>query len=90
MFIDPPSFSNSKRMSDTWDVQRDHLKLLSDAKACLSENGKIFFSNNLRQFKLDEAALIELGFKVKDISNQTIPIDFARNQKIHKCWILSL
>jgi 23S rRNA (guanine2445-N2)-methyltransferase / 23S rRNA (guanine2069-N7)-methyltransferase len=90
MFIDPPSFSNSKRMNDTWDVQRDHLKLLSDAKACLSENGKIFFSNNLRQFKLDEAALIELGFKVKDISNQTIPIDFARNQKIHKCWILSL
>lgn len=90
MFIDPPSFSNSKRMDDTWDVQRDHVSLLSDAKDCLNPNGKIFFSNNLRQFKLDIEAVKALGFKVEDITQQSIPEDFKRNQKIHKCWILSL
>jgi len=90
MFIDPPSFSNSKRMDDTFDVQRDHVELLSQAKASLSEGGEIFFSNNLRQFKLDDAALSELGFSIKDITKQTIPVDFARNPKIHQCWILSI
>ena len=90
MFIDPPSFSNSKRMDDTWDVQRDHASLLSDAKACLKPAGKIFFSTNLRQFKLDVDALEELGFTIEDITQKTIPEDFKRNQKIHKCWILSL
>lgn len=90
MFIDPPSFSNSKRMDDTWDVQRDHVSLLSDARACLKPGGKIFFSNNLRQFKLDQTAVEALGFNVEDITQKTIPEDFKRNQKIHKCWILSL
>lgn len=90
MFIDPPSFSNSKRMSDTWDVQRDHVKLLADAQKRLSKTGKILFSNNLRQFKLDEDSLSEMGFQIENISKRTIPIDFARNQKVHHCWILSL
>ena len=90
MFIDPPSFSNSKRMEDTWDVQRDHVKLLSDAKRCLKPKGRIFFSNNLRQFKLDSESLKALGFAIEDISKSTIPEDFKRNQRIHQCWILTL
>jgi 23S rRNA (guanine2445-N2)-methyltransferase / 23S rRNA (guanine2069-N7)-methyltransferase len=90
MFIDPPSFSNSKRMDDTWDVQRDHVSLLSDAKDCLKTDGEIFFSTNLRQFKLDQAAVEELGFTIEDITQKSIPEDFKRNQKIHKCWILTL
>ncbi|MFQ3250619.1 bifunctional 23S rRNA (guanine(2069)-N(7))-methyltransferase RlmK/23S rRNA (guanine(2445)-N(2))-methyltransferase RlmL [Glaciecola sp.] len=90
MFIDPPSFSNSKRMDDTWDVQRDHVSLLSDAKECLNPGGKIFFSNNLRQFKLDLDAVQALGFNIEDITQKSIPEDFKRNPKIHKCWILSL
>jgi len=89
MFIDPPSFSNSKRMDDTWDVQRDYLSLLSDAKDCLQPNGKIFFSTNLRQFKLDQEAVEALGFKIQDITQKSIPEDFKRSPKIHKCWILS-
>lgn len=88
MFIDPPSFSNSKRMEGTWDVQRDHITLLTDALTCLNPGGEIVFSNNLRQFKLDEIALVELGLTVNNISKQTLPEDFQRNPKIHNCWSL--
>lgn len=90
MFIDPPSFSNSKRMDNDWDVQRDHVALLTDAKAMLAETGKIYFSNNLRNFKLKQEELETLGFKVTNITSQTIDEDFKRNQKIHHCWILTL
>ncbi|MDT0581576.1 bifunctional 23S rRNA (guanine(2069)-N(7))-methyltransferase RlmK/23S rRNA (guanine(2445)-N(2))-methyltransferase RlmL [Brumicola blandensis] len=90
MFIDPPSFSNSKRMDNTWDVQRDHVELLANAKQCLKENGKIFFSNNLRQFTLAKSDIEALGFNVENISASSIPEDFKRSPKIHQCWILSL
>ena len=89
IFIDPPSFSNSKRMDATWDVQRDYLDLIKDAMKCLNTIGSIFFSNNLRQFKLDEEAIRALGFSVTNLSQQTIPEDFQRNPKIHHCWLLS-
>ncbi|MEM0911836.1 MAG: bifunctional 23S rRNA (guanine(2069)-N(7))-methyltransferase RlmK/23S rRNA (guanine(2445)-N(2))-methyltransferase RlmL, partial [Pseudomonadota bacterium] len=89
IFLDPPSFSNSKRMADTWDVQRDHVSLLQDVKALLRPNGEIFFSNNLRGFSLDEKALQSLGFSIEDITAKTIPEDFARSPKIHRCWILT-
>jgi 23S rRNA (guanine2445-N2)-methyltransferase / 23S rRNA (guanine2069-N7)-methyltransferase len=88
MFIDPPSFSNSKRMEGTWDVQRDHIALITDALTCLNTGGEILFSNNLRQFKLDEVALKEIGLSIEDISKQTLPEDFQRNPKIHHCWSL--
>ncbi|MEW9796892.1 bifunctional 23S rRNA (guanine(2069)-N(7))-methyltransferase RlmK/23S rRNA (guanine(2445)-N(2))-methyltransferase RlmL [Alteromonas sp. CYL-A6] len=90
MFIDPPSFSNSKRMNTTWDVQRDHVALLTKARQCLRDGGQIVFSNNRRGFKLDNDALTSLGFSITDISAQTIPDDFARHANIHQCWILSL
>lgn len=90
MFIDPPSFSNSKRMDNDWDVQRDHVSLLSDAKEMLAKSGKIYFSNNLRSFKLKQDEVEALGFTVANISAQTIDEDFKRNQKIHHCWILTL
>lgn len=89
IFIDPPSFSNSKRMQNTWDVQRDHLNLLADAKQCLRKGGKIVFSNNLRQFKLDEAGLAEMGLHAENISAKTLPEDFKRNPKIHHCWVIT-
>jgi len=89
IFIDPPSFSNSKRMQNTWDVQRDHVKMLTDAKACLKEQGIIIFSNNKRGFKLDESAISELGLSVDNITKDTIPEDFARKGNIHQCWVLA-
>ena len=89
IFIDPPSFSNSKRMQDTFDVQRDHVALLKDAFRCLNDGGEVMFSNNRRGFKLDYEALEEGGYKdIEDISAKTIPDDFARNSNIHKCWVL--
>lgn len=89
IFIDPPTFSNSKRMSGVFDVQDDHVALLSDASKRLNAGGEIIFSNNKRGFKLDIDAVKGLGFYVKDISKASIPEDFKANPKIHQCWLLS-
>jgi 23S rRNA (guanine2445-N2)-methyltransferase / 23S rRNA (guanine2069-N7)-methyltransferase len=90
VFLDPPSFSNSKKMDRTWDVQRDHVEIIKLVKDRLNDGGELLFSNNLRNFKLDVAAIEELGFAIKDMTKQTLPEDFQRNSKIHQCWKLSL
>ena len=90
IFLDPPSFSNSKKMNRTWDVQRDYLEILELVKARLKPQGQVLFSNNLRQFKFDDEAVSDIGFDIEDITKQTIPPDFERNNKIHHCWKLSL
>jgi 23S rRNA (guanine2445-N2)-methyltransferase / 23S rRNA (guanine2069-N7)-methyltransferase len=84
IFLDPPSFSNSKRMTDTLDIQRDHRSLINAAMRLLNPDGVLYFSTNFRQFKLD-AELAEL-YSVQDISSQTIDQDFKRNHKIHQCF----
>ena len=84
IFLDPPTFSSSKRMEESFDVQRDHVALIQNAMRLLSKDGLLIFSNNFRKFKLDEAALS--GFQIKEISRQTLPEDFKRNPHIHKCW----
>ncbi|MDO5059866.1 MAG: class I SAM-dependent methyltransferase [Neisseria sp.] len=81
--MDPPSFSNSKKMLDILDIQRDHAKLVDGAMALLERDGLMFFSNNLRSFVLD-ADLAE-RYDVKDVSKHSVPDDF-RNKKIHPCW----
>lgn len=81
--MDPPSFSNSKKMLDILDIQRDHQKLIDGAMALLASDGLLFFSNNLRSFALDEA--VTQKYAVKEISKQSVPEDF-RNKKIHQCW----
>lgn len=86
IFIDPPSFSNSKKMLDTFDVQRDYIFLIKQCEKLLQPNGIIVFSNNLKSFKFDEN-LFNKDFKIKDITKKTIPQDF-RNEKIHQAWIL--
>ncbi|MFT4928964.1 MAG: 23S rRNA (guanine2445-N2)-methyltransferase / 23S rRNA (guanine2069-N7)-methyltransferase [Phenylobacterium sp.] len=90
IFIDPPTFSNSKRMEDTFDVLRDHKDLLMSLKPRLNDGGVIVFSNNHRRFKMDEAGLAAEGFEIENITAQTIPFDFKRNPKIHNCWLLKL
>jgi 23S rRNA (guanine2445-N2)-methyltransferase / 23S rRNA (guanine2069-N7)-methyltransferase len=84
IFLDPPTFSNSKRMDDVFDIQNDHVQLINNAISLLSPGGILYFSTNFRRFKLDKQALSE--FIVEDISAATIPEDFARNPKIHYCW----
>jgi len=85
VFVDPPTFSNSKR-ADDFDVQRDHAELLRLCRARLAPGGMILFSNNLRRFSLDES--VRAAFDVRDISAATIPFDFSRNARIHVCYEL--
>ncbi|MBU2712887.1 bifunctional 23S rRNA (guanine(2069)-N(7))-methyltransferase RlmK/23S rRNA (guanine(2445)-N(2))-methyltransferase RlmL [Zooshikella harenae] len=86
IFIDPPTFSNSKRTQQDFDIQRDHERLLILAMSHLDKQGTLYFSNNFRRFKLADSLFHQ--FEVEDISNKTIDPDFARNQKIHRCWRL--
>ena len=90
IFVDPPTFSNSKRMEDSWDVQRDHIKLMKNLKRILRPNGTIVFSNNKRGFKMDFAKLEEVGLSAVEISHKTLPLDFERNKQIHNCWLVTL
>lgn len=84
IFLDPPSFSTSKRMKQTFDVQKDHVEIIRYASQLLKENGILIFSNNLRSFKMDTDKLPHL--KIENISRQTLTKDFERNPKIHNCW----
>ena len=88
IFLDPPTFSNSKKMADVFDVQTQHVDLLNQASRLLAPGGTLYFSTNFRRFRLDHEALAHL--KIEDISASTIDADFARDQKIHYCWKMSL
>ncbi|BBQ79435.1 ribosomal RNA large subunit methyltransferase K/L [Raoultella ornithinolytica] len=89
IFIDPPTFSNSKRMEDVFDVQRDHLRLMTDLKRLLRKGGTIMFSNNKRGFRMDHDGLAQLGLKAQEITQKTLSQDFARNRQIHNCWLIT-
>ncbi|XZF15836.1 class I SAM-dependent methyltransferase [Chitinophagaceae bacterium MMS25-I14] len=81
---DPPTFSNSKRMEETFDVQRDHVVLLKKLLKAATDDGKIFFSNNYRNFQIDRDALP--ASVVKDITGATTPFDFQG--KLHRACFL--
>lgn len=89
IFIDPPTFSNSKRMEDSFDVQRDHVDLITDALKSLAPGGEIFFTNNKRNFKIDFDAMEALGIKAQAMSDVTRDKDFARNKHIHNSWSIT-
>ncbi|MCB1705349.1 MAG: bifunctional 23S rRNA (guanine(2069)-N(7))-methyltransferase RlmK/23S rRNA (guanine(2445)-N(2))-methyltransferase RlmL [Halioglobus sp.] len=86
ILLDPPSFSNSKAMSDSFDVQRDHGELVRRTMAVLRKQGLLYFSNNRRGFTLDPSLRDE--FQCEDITASTLPPDFQRNRKIHCCWAI--
>ena len=83
IFLDPPTFSNSKKMSDTFEVERDQDLLIDACMKMLSANGVLYFSNNKRKFRLSEKALSE--YKIRDITEESIPQDF-HDKKIHVCF----
>lgn len=86
IFCDPPTFSNSKRMDDTFDVQRDHVGLIASAAQLLAEDGTLVFSCNRRRFEMDVDALRERGLELRDVTRRTIPKDFERTPGVHSCW----
>lgn len=85
IFVDPPTFSNSKK-ADDFDVQRDQVRLLDACAARLAPDGLILFSNNFRRFKLDPGSSETM--QIEDITRATIPPDFARDQRIHHSYVL--
>ena len=87
IYLDPPTFSNSKRMRSTLDVQRDQVQLIGYALDLLSDNGELIFVTNHQRFKLEESVFIEHGWKPENITAQTLDVDFQRSKKIHQCWL---
>lgn len=87
VLVDPPTFSNSKKTREVWDVQRDHVRLLASLRPLLRDEFEVIFSTNFRRFRLDEEALDECGYEIKEITRQTIPEDF-RDSRIHRAWEL--
>jgi 23S rRNA (guanine2445-N2)-methyltransferase / 23S rRNA (guanine2069-N7)-methyltransferase len=88
IFLDPPTFSNSKRMDGVLDVARDHAALIDDCAALLDPGGLIVFSTNSQRFRL--ASEVGERYTVRDVSAATVPPDFARNAKIHRCFEIRL
>lgn len=84
IFLDPPSFSNSTKMAQSLDIQRDQESLINQAMALLNIQGVMIFSTNRRGFKLAENLFSE--HSITDISRETLPEDFKRRPNIHKCW----
>ena len=88
IFMDAPTFSNSKSMDETLDIQRDHAQLVRAAARLLAKDGVLLFSTNFRRFKLDPG--LEEEFAIEDITKQTLPPDFSRNPRIHRCFRITL
>jgi 23S rRNA (guanine2445-N2)-methyltransferase / 23S rRNA (guanine2069-N7)-methyltransferase len=86
VLLDPPSFSNSRRMDDTFDVQRDHVSLVEAAMRAVRSHGVLYFSNNRRGFHLDET--LSDQYDCVDISRDTLDPDFQRNPNIHRTWAI--
>ncbi len=86
IFLDPPTFSNSKRMEGVLDVQRDHVGMIRRSLKLLRPAGRLVFSTNYTRFKLDESGLEDLA--IEDISAATVPKDFERHARIHKCFVV--
>ncbi|MGR9106320.1 MAG: bifunctional 23S rRNA (guanine(2069)-N(7))-methyltransferase RlmK/23S rRNA (guanine(2445)-N(2))-methyltransferase RlmL [Gammaproteobacteria bacterium] len=84
IFLDPPTFSNSKGWDNVFDVQRDHAALIERTCRLLAPGGILIFSTNSRKFKLEQDCLS--GLNIVDISRTTLPRDFERNPGIHRCW----
>lgn len=87
IFLNPPTFSNSKRMNQTLDIERDHVELLTLCLKRLTPEGILIFSTNAKNFVLDQAAL--QAYKIKDISKQTLAADFAKRENMHHVWEFS-
>jgi len=86
IFLDPPTFSNSKRTEGVLDVQRDHVGMIRRSMQLLRPAGRLIFSTNFTRFKHDAAALTDLS--VQDITAESIPKDFERHTRIHRCFAL--
>lgn len=86
IFLDPPTFSNSKRMDATFDVQRDQVELINQTMNLLDKKGKLYFSNNFKKFDM-EKELME-SFDIQEVTARTLPSDFQKSRNHHRCWLI--
>lgn len=87
--VDPPSFSASKRMEGSFNVQRDHRRLLEQALSLIAPGGVLFFSTNFRSFALDERLESHPGIELEELTPKSLPEDFSRRDA-HRCWRFSV
>ncbi|MDC7224787.1 MAG: bifunctional 23S rRNA (guanine(2069)-N(7))-methyltransferase RlmK/23S rRNA (guanine(2445)-N(2))-methyltransferase RlmL [Spirochaetales bacterium] len=85
IFLDPPTFSNSKGKKTTFDIQKDHVRLIELALKCLRPGGTLIFSNNFRKFQLEFQSD---RHEIKEVTSWSVPEDF-KNSSIHRCWFIS-
>jgi 23S rRNA (guanine2445-N2)-methyltransferase / 23S rRNA (guanine2069-N7)-methyltransferase len=88
IFLDPPSFSNSKSMEGNFDIQRDHKYLIESTMKLLDEGGTLIFSTNRRGFKFDKA--LEESYNVFSLGRKSLSRDFSRQRAPHQCWEIML
>lgn len=86
ILLDPPTFSNSTRMEQDWEVQKDHVKVIRQAMRILKPDGLLIFSNNYRKFKIDSVKLDR--YRIDNKTRASIPRDFARKANIHQCYFI--
>ena len=86
IFLDPPTFSNSKRMEQTFDVQRDQYQLITMTMNLLESGGTLYFSNNFKKFELEPRLKDE--FDIIEITAKTLPVDFQKSRNHHRCWLI--
>jgi 23S rRNA (guanine2445-N2)-methyltransferase / 23S rRNA (guanine2069-N7)-methyltransferase len=86
IFLDPPTFSNSKNTENVLDIQRDHASLVDQCMRLLPADGLLIFSNNLRRFRLDDA--VGERYRVQDCTPASLDKDFERNSRIHQTWFI--
>jgi 23S rRNA (guanine2445-N2)-methyltransferase / 23S rRNA (guanine2069-N7)-methyltransferase len=84
IFLDPPTFSNSKRMEGVLDIERDHPALIDSCAGLLSPGGLLVFSTNAQRFRLDPG--LAGRYAIRDVSTAPLPRDFERNPRIHRCF----
>jgi 23S rRNA (cytosine1962-C5)-methyltransferase len=84
--MDPPTFSNSKRMEGILDIQRDHAAMINDCMRALKKDGSLYFSTNFRKFELDEAGIN--ASVIKDITKATTPFDFE-GRLFRWCYLIT-
>jgi len=85
IFVDPPTFSNNRTQKRIFDVQKDHVSLLNLCYRKLRPGGQIIFSNNFRTFQMK---YVPRGGEIEDVTGWSIPEDFRRSKRIHRCWII--
>ena len=86
IFLDPPTFSNSKNTENVLDIQRDHGSLIDQCMRLLPPDGLLIFSNNHRRFRMDDA--VGERYRVQDCTAASLDKDFERNPRIHQTWFI--